>query len=69
MVSPFVIKEYPTASPYWMWKKIQECGKVLPNIDFCVRLADYYGVSLDELVGRDFIGQSTISVRPENQSK
>ncbi|HIZ72641.1 MAG TPA: helix-turn-helix domain-containing protein [Candidatus Gallimonas intestinavium] len=46
-----------------------ECGKVLPNIDFCVRLADYYGVSLDELVGRDFIGQSTISVRPENQSK
>lgn len=35
-----------------------ECGKVLPNIDFCVRLADYYCVSLDELVGRDYIGQS-----------
>lgn len=31
-----------------------ECGKVLPNIDFCVMLADYYGISLDELIGRDF---------------
>ena len=31
-----------------------EQGKVLPNIDFCVQLADFYGISLDELVGRDF---------------
>lgn len=31
-----------------------ERGLVLPNIDFCVKLADYYGISLDELVGRDF---------------
>lgn len=30
-----------------------ETGKVLPNIDFCVRLADYYGITLDELVGRN----------------
>ena len=30
-----------------------ECGKVLPNIDFYVKLADYYGISLDELVGRE----------------
>lgn len=30
-----------------------ECGKVLPNINFCVILADYYGISLDELIGRD----------------
>jgi transcriptional regulator with XRE-family HTH domain len=30
-----------------------ENGKVLPNIDFCVILADYYGISLDELIGRD----------------
>lgn len=30
-----------------------ECGKVLPNIDFCVQLADYYGISLDELIGRE----------------
>lgn len=30
-----------------------ESGKVLPSIDFCVKLADLYGVSLDELVGRD----------------
>lgn len=31
-----------------------ECGKVVPSIDFCVILADYYGISLDELIGRDF---------------
>ena len=30
-----------------------ENGKVLPNIDFCVILADYYGISLDELIGRE----------------
>lgn len=30
-----------------------EAGKVLPNIDFCVQLADFYGITLDELVGRD----------------
>lgn len=30
-----------------------ECGKVLPSINFCVILADYYGISLDELIGRD----------------
>lgn len=32
------------------WEKNQ----VLPNIDFCVKLADYYGITLDELVGREF---------------
>lgn len=31
------------------WEK----GDVLPNIDFCVKLADFYNISLDELVGRD----------------
>ena len=30
-----------------------ESGKVLPSIDFCVKLADLYDISLDELVGRD----------------
>ena len=34
-----------------------EAGKGLPNIDFCVKLADFYGISLDELIGRGF-GQS-----------
>ncbi len=29
-----------------------ECGKVLPNIHFCAILADYYGISIDELIGR-----------------
>jgi transcriptional regulator with XRE-family HTH domain len=31
-----------------------ESGKVLPNIDFCVKLANYYCVTLDELVCRKF---------------
>ena len=30
-----------------------ERGIVLPNIDFCVKLADYYGISIDELIGRE----------------
>ncbi|MBQ8309218.1 MAG: helix-turn-helix transcriptional regulator [Clostridia bacterium] len=30
-----------------------EAGTVYPNIDFCVKLADFYQISLDELVGRD----------------
>ncbi len=25
---------------------------ILPSIDFCVRLADFYGITLDELIGR-----------------
>lgn len=29
-----------------------ENGSVLPNIDFCVRLADFYDISVDELIGR-----------------
>ena len=29
-----------------------EAGKGMPNIEFCVRLADFYDVSLDELIGR-----------------
>jgi ribosome-binding protein aMBF1 (putative translation factor) len=32
-----------------------ERGVVLPNIDFCVQLADYYGITLDELIGRDYL--------------
>lgn len=30
-----------------------ENGIVSPSIDFCIKLADYYGISLDELVGRE----------------
>ena len=38
-----------------------ERNEVIPNIDFCVNLADYYGVSLDELVGRaDDFGNVTV---------
>lgn len=31
-----------------------ENGINVPNIDFCVILADFYGITLDELVGRDY---------------
>lgn len=29
-----------------------EANKGLPNIDFCVRLAEYYNITVDELIGR-----------------
>ncbi len=31
------------------WEK----GTVIPNIDFCVQLADFYGITVDELIGRE----------------
>lgn len=30
-----------------------ERGEVLPSIEFCVKLADFYNISIDELIGRD----------------
>lgn len=30
-----------------------ESGRHLPLIDDCIRLADFYGITLDELVGRE----------------
>ena len=32
-----------------------ESSKHSIPIEFCITLADFYGISLDELVGRDFI--------------
>ena len=32
-----------------------EANKGLPNIDFCVQLADFYGITIDELIGRETI--------------
>ena len=31
------------------WEK----NEVEPSISFCVTLADYYGITLDELIGRE----------------
>lgn len=31
---------------YW------EANNGLPSIDFCVRLANFYGITVDELIGR-----------------
>lgn len=39
------------------WEK----GEVLPNIDFCVQLADFYGITLDELIGRESGGKTNIT--------
>lgn len=33
-----------------------ESGEAEPGISFCVILADFYGITLDELIGRDFGG-------------
>lgn len=30
-----------------------ENNEVEPSISFCVALADFYGITLDELIGRD----------------
>lgn len=30
-----------------------ERNLVLPNIHFCVKLADFYGISVDELIGHE----------------
>ncbi len=32
-----------------------ELDKGIPNVQQCVILADYYGMSLDELIGRDAV--------------
>ena len=31
-----------------------ELNQNIPNIEDCIILANFYGISLDELVGRDF---------------
>ena len=35
-----------------------ESGKHLPMIDDCIKLADFYDISLDELVGREYNKQT-----------
>ena len=32
-----------------------ESNKRTPSIDYCVILADFYGITIDELIGRDSI--------------
>lgn len=34
-----------------------ERGEVIPNIDFCVRIADFYEITIDELLGHDFLSK------------
>ena len=35
------------AISYW------ESGKRIPNVQACVKLADFYGISVDELIGHE----------------
>ena len=39
-----------------------EAGKGLPNIDFCVQLAKFYGITLEELLGIDD-SPATVSIK------
>ncbi len=40
-----------------------ERNEVLPNIDFCVKLARYYGVSIEELIGVDDLPEPNKTAR------
>lgn len=31
-----------------------EAGKVVPTLESIVKIADYYGVSIDEIIGREY---------------
>ena len=35
------------AISYW------ESGKRIPNVQACIKLADFYGISVDELIGHE----------------
>ena len=60
------LKEHRKAYGYTQERLAKETGIFQPNIsawennvyapsiDFCVQLADFYGITLDELVGRDY---------------
>lgn len=37
-----------------------EAEKGLPNIDFCVQLANFYGITLEELLGIDSAGTAPV---------
>ena len=54
-------REQRGMSPYELAKALEvnhqniyrwERGVVMPSMEMCVRLADFYGISLDELIGR-----------------
>ena len=35
-----------------------ERGEVIPSIMFCEQLADYYGITIDELIGRNITSKN-----------
>lgn len=42
------------------WEKEEK----VPNIIFCAQLADFYGISIDELIGREYENQ----IKPLNKN-
>lgn len=46
-----------------------ENNKVEPTIGFCERLADFYGISIDELIGRDYKKESKIEFKIQGEIK
>lgn len=44
-----------------------EQNKRTPNMDDCITLADFYGITLDELVGRDY-GRNTHTITYNNST-
>lgn len=46
-----------------------ESGKHSPPIEFCIRLADFYGITLDELVGRDMPAETSKTDPGEHKRK
>jgi transcriptional regulator with XRE-family HTH domain len=57
-------KETGLKQPMISW---WEAGKGLPNIEFCVILADYYQISVDELIGHD-IKKQFLSTKTEERN-
>lgn len=68
------LKEHRKAYGYTQERLAKETGIFQPNIsawennvyapsiDFCVQLADFYGITLDELVGRDYGREKPVKV-------
>ncbi len=48
----YVAKETGLSQQMLSW---WESDKGFPSIEVCIKLADFYGITLDELVGRDSI--------------
>ena len=44
-----------------------ECGRRLPDIEVLVKLAEFYGITLDELVGHNKNGSDNMLLMPRDR--